>query len=129
MEIMSLIGISVVGALICVVLKQYKPEYALAAAICTGIVILIFTVPQLSEIFDLLKDMSKLGEIDMQYSEVVVKALGICIITQLASDTCKDCGQNAIASKVELVGKISVLVISVPVFAALAQTVQKLIDI
>lgn len=129
MEIMSLIGISVVGALICVVLKQYKPEYALAAAICTGIMILIFTVPELSEIFDLLKDMSKLGEIDMQYSEVVVKALGICIITQLASDTCKDCGQNAIASKVELVGKISVLVISVPVFAALAKTVQKLIDI
>ena len=59
----------------------------------------------------------------------MVKALGVCVVTQLASDTCKDCGQNSIASKIELGGKVLILAISLPMFTSLLETINKLINL
>lgn len=129
MDISAIIGVAVIGAVICVVIKQYKPEYAALTAVCTGVVILLFVIPELTGVFDFLKNISQLGRLDTEYGKIVSKALGICIITQLASDTCKDCGQNSIATKLELGGKISVLLVSMPIFIALIETVQRLMNI
>ena len=124
-----IIVVGIIGALVCVVINQYKPEYTMLAAIATGIVILLLLVPDISLITEYLNEIVQVEKIDLSYGKTVVKALGICIITQLASDTCRDCGQSSIASKIELGGKVSVLVISIPIFVSLIETVQELINL
>lgn len=127
-EFSSVVAVGIIGALVCVVLKQYKPEFAAPAAICTGLIILLIVIPQFSSALEYITKITQMGEIGSTYSITIAKALGICIISQLASDTCKDCGQSSLASKVELGGKISVLLISIPMFASLIETVNKLIN-
>lgn len=129
MEELLIIAIGIIGALVCAVINQYKPEYTMLAAIATGIVILLLLVPDISLITEYLNEIVQVEKIDLSYGKTVVKALGICIITQLASDTCRDCGQSSIASKIELGGKVSVLVISIPIFVSLIETVQELINL
>lgn len=124
-----IIVVGIIGALVCVVINQYKPEYTMLAAIATGIVILLLLVPDIYLITDYLNEIVQVEKIDLSYGKTVVKALGICIITQLASDTCRDCGQSSIASKIELGGKVSVLVISIPIFVSLIETVRELINL
>ena len=55
------------------------------------------------------------------------KTLGICFLAQFAADSCRDAGESALASKVELAGKISILVLSLPLFEDIAQTALGLI--
>ena len=64
---------------------------------------------------------------DEEYLTVLFKALGICYITQFACDICKDSGENALATQAELAGKISLMVIALPLFESLADIVAKLI--
>lgn len=124
-----IIVIGIIGALVCVVINQYKPEYTVLAAIATGLVILLLLMPGLSSILEYINDISLIGKIDLSFGKTIVKALGICIVTQLASDTCRDCGQSSIASKIELGGKVSVLAVSIPIFVSLIETVQELINL
>ena len=129
MQVSVIIVIGIIGALVCVVINQYKPEYTVLAAIATGLVILLLLMPGLSSILEYINDISLIGKIDLSFGKTIVKALGICIVTQLASDTCRDCGQSSIASKIELGGKVSVLAVSIPIFVSLIETVQELITL
>ena len=52
---------------------------------------------------------------------VIIKSLGICYITQLAADTCKDAGEGAMAGRIELSGRVAVLILALPMFTALLQ--------
>ena len=128
MDVFTLIAIAVIGTVICVLIKQYRPEYTPLVAIGTGIIILVLVLPQTKEMIEYLENISNLADVDSIYIRTILKALGVCVITQLASDTCKDCGQSSIASKVELGGKIAILAISIPFFTSLIETVQKLVN-
>lgn len=58
---------------------------------------------------------------------MLLKALAICYITQLACDCCKDAGECAIAGKLQIAGKIAILIIALPMFESLAEIVTGLI--
>ncbi len=128
MDVFTLVTIAVIGTVVCVLIKQYRPEYTALVAIGTGAIILIFALPQTKEMLEHLENISNLADVDSIYIRTILKALGVCVITQLASDTCKDCGQSSIASKVELGGKIAILTISIPFFTSLIETIQKLVN-
>jgi stage III sporulation protein AD len=51
-----------------------------------------------------------------EYMQIVLKALGICLLTQLASDACRDAGEQGLANKVDLVGKATLLTMAIPLF-------------
>ena len=129
MEISTIVAIGIIGTLVCMVINQYKPEYTILVGIGTGVIILLLIMPHFSSVLKYVGELVEIGYIDANYGRIVVKALGVCILAQLASDTCKDCGQNSIASKIELGGKVSVLALSLPLFVSLLETVQKLINL
>lgn len=129
MDIFSIIAIGVVGSLICVLLKQYKPEYALTLAICCGVLIFALIIFMLNPIFDNIKILLSNSGINLEYSKIIVKSLGVCYVSQLASDACKDSGQRMIASKIELAGKASILILCLPLFQRLSSIAISLINI
>ena len=116
MEIYAIIGIGIVSAVMALVLKQYKPEYAMMVSLVCCVLILLAVIEQVSDLMGTLNAMLATANIPVELTAVLFKALGICIVTQLASDTCKDAGESAIASKLELAGKVAVLVIAMPLF-------------
>lgn len=129
MDIFSIIAIGIIGSLICILLKQYKPEYAVILALCCGVLIFGLIILMLSPIFDNVKILLSSSGINLEYSKIIVKSLGICYIAQLASDTCKDAGQTTIASKIELAGKASILILCLPLFERLSSIAISLINI
>ena len=112
-------GFAVVAAIICLLIRQYKPEYAVAVELVCGVLIFGIIIVQMSPILSVMRDL--LGKLDIksEYIVVIVKSLGICYITQLACDTCRDAGQSAIATKIELAGKVAIVLLSLPMFTEL----------
>lgn len=117
----SVVGIALVTTCICVLLKQWNPEISMMAALLCGILIFGIILVNLTPVLDTIGQLVAGVEFDSGYLSVVLKSLGICYVTQLAADTCRDSGYSSIASKVELAGKVSVIVIAMPLFTNLVQ--------
>ncbi len=116
MKIAAIIGIALIAMILCVLLKGYRPEYSVFLSLTAGILILLMA---LDALVPMMGTLSRLIEISGQGREafsILLKALGVCFITQLASDACLDAGEGAIASKVELAGKVVILLLAMPLF-------------
>ena len=63
-----------------------------------------------------------------EYSEILLKTLGVSLTVQTASDICRDAGESAIASKVELFGKAEILIISIPIVKKILEISQEILS-
>ena len=61
------------------------------------------------------------------YFILLVKVIGVAMVTQLAVDTCRDAGQQAIATKVEIAGRVTILSLSLPLFQELLAAASQMI--
>lgn len=127
MEIIKIIGIGLIALIMILVLKQYKPEYAIYVSLIAGIAILFISLSQISGVLDLLKSISNRANINSQYISLLLKITGIAFLTEFAVSISNDCGESAIASKIDLGGKVLIIVISLPIITALLETILKII--
>ncbi|MGI5895724.1 MAG: SpoIIIAC/SpoIIIAD family protein [Oscillospiraceae bacterium] len=126
-SIFSIIGLAIISAMLCLLLKQYRPEFALSATLICGIVIFLTVIAEMTPLFDMIRTTLDKIQGGNEYTMVIIKALGICYITQLASDTCQDAGERAMAGKIELAGRVAVLLLSLPMFSSILQIALELI--
>lgn len=125
--LISIVGICVVTAVASLFIKKYQPEYSLVLTLLAGAAVLTALAVTLGSIIKELKDIFDSSKLDSQIFKVVVKALGICYITGFAADTCRDFGQTSLASKVELSGKITVAVLTLPLIKGILSTALELV--
>ena len=123
MEIIKIIGICLIALVIILILRQYKPEFAIYASLIAGIAILFISLGQLTGVIDLLKDISSRANINSQFLSVLLKITGIAFLTEFAVSISNDCGETAIANKIDLGGKVLIIVISIPIISALLETI------
>ena len=127
---MSVYGIIAVGLISCVlvlVVKQYRPELGILVSIAAGCVILLAVLSKFTPVIEQLKSLVYNSGIKKEYLSIMIKSLGICYLTQFASDICNDFGQTSLASKIELCGRVTLAVLSMPLMITLIETVSKMV--
>ena len=127
MDIISVCGFCIVSVIACKVLENDNKQVKIIIALIASAVLLLASSGYIKQIFSAVNSLFDSAKIDDMYIKIIFKSLGVVYLSQFASDYCKDCGENAIASQVVLAGKISVLVISLPLFKAFAEIVKSLI--
>lgn len=128
-EIFTLAGIAIVAAGFVILLKQYKPEYAFGAALAAGILLLLYTITIFGGVVDRIESLVSSSGIESENFNILLRCLGICMVTKIASETCKDCGQGSISSKIDLAGKAVILVSAMPLFSEIIEIIKILIDV
>lgn len=123
MDIIKIIGIGLIALIIIVILKQYKPEYAMYASLIAGILIFALIATKISGIVEVLKSLANKSSINSEFITLLIKITGIAILTEFTVSICKDSGESAIASKVDLGGKVIIMSMSIPIMASLLETV------
>lgn len=127
MDIIKIIGIAFIAVIIIVILKQYRPEFAIYASIIAGVLILTLASGTLSGIINMINSISSKTNINSDFLVILIKITGIAILTEFAVSICKDSGESAIASKVDIGGKIIIISMSIPIINALIDTVVKIL--
>lgn len=117
MDVFKLIGIALTGAILSLTVKQYKQELSLCIGIITGIILLISICNGLSGIFTEAQNIIEKSGVKTEYLTAIIKIVGIGFITQFSAEVCRDAGQNAIASKLEIAGKILILTFTLPLIS------------
>lgn len=128
MNIFAIIGAGIAAAAISVVLRQYNKEYGLYIGLAVSVIIFLYILGCMNPVFSLVDNLIEISGTSGEYIGILIKSLAVCYITQLASDCCRDCGETAIASRIDFAGKIALLLIAVPLFEAILGIVKELIS-
>ncbi|MCI8352839.1 MAG: stage III sporulation protein AD [Clostridia bacterium] len=127
MDIIKIVGIAFITLIVVIILKQYKPEFAMYASILGGAIILFMSLGKITGIIQLLENISLKTAINGEFLGILIKITGIAFLTEFAVSVCKDAGETAIANKVDLGGKVIIIAISIPIVSALLETVVKVL--
>ena len=127
MEIIKIIGIALIALIIIIMLKQYRQEYAIFISILTGILILFLVMDRLTGIINLIESIQDKFSINTQFIALLIKITGIAFLSEFAISVCKDSGEAAIASKIEIGSKIIIISMSVPIISSLLEIILKIL--
>lgn len=127
MDIIKIIGIALIALIIIIILKQYRPEFAIYVSILTGILIILLIADKLADIVQLLNSIANKASINTEFLALLLKITGIAFLVEFAVSICRDAGEAAIASKVEIGSKIIIIAMSIPIISALLEIVLKIL--
>jgi stage III sporulation protein AD len=88
-----------------------------------GCVIFLFLIDQVYEIIRMIERIAINASVNLIYVETILKIIGIAYIAEFGAQITKDAGQGAIASKIELGGKILILTMAIPILTVIIETV------
>lgn len=127
MDIIKIIGIGLIALILIIILKQYKPEFVIYVSLIAGALILVMTFSKISGIIELINNLSSKVSIHQEFITLLIKITGIAILTEFAVSICKDTGETAIASKVDMGGKVIMVSMSIPIIAGLLESIIKIL--
>ena len=122
-DVIKIIGIGLLALIIIVILKQYKPEFAIYVSMIAGVLILVLAIQKLTGIINLLQSLANKTYINKSFLSILLKITGIAFITEFAVSICSDAGEKAIASKIEIGSKVIIIAMSIQIITSLLELV------
>ena len=113
----ALLGILTI--LIAMAMRQGKAEFSMFVSFTGSILIAWIAVQLLDGITGSLERLEKLISVDMEYIALLLKMIGVTYLSEFSSSICRDAGYSAVAGQIELVGKLTILTIGMPIVLAL----------
>ncbi|MDD3919780.1 MAG: stage III sporulation protein AD [Eubacteriales bacterium] len=123
MNIIKIAVFAVIAAAIVVLIRKIRPEMALPISLASGALMLLAIVGELSGLMESIDAIAARFHMDTAFVGIIFKAIGIAYIAQLADNICKDAGETALASKVELGGRIMILLTVTPLVLSMLETI------
>lgn len=111
------------GVLCALLLKEMKSPFAAFISLGTCVLIAFFGLCRLDFVVDMIATMEQFISLKTAWFQILLKITGITYLADFSSNMCKDAGYSAIASQIEIFGKISILAISSPIILALVETI------
>ena len=127
MEVIKIVGIALVALVIIILLKQYRPEFAIYISLLTGVLILFLVMDKLTGIVNLLQSLASKTSINSTFLVILIKITGLAIFSEFAVSVCKDSGEAAISSKIEMGTKIIIISMSIPIISSLLEVILKVL--
>ena len=119
LEIFKIIGIGFITAITAILLKETKPELSFAVTVTGIIIILMFIVDMLRDTMTVFSTISQIAGIENGLIKVLLKIVGVGYLTEFGAGILTDFGSNSIADKVSLAGKITIVMLSLPIVESL----------
>ncbi|MBY0122434.1 stage III sporulation protein AD [Bacillus sp. S/N-304-OC-R1] len=127
MEIIRIVSVALVATFLALIVKEQKPNFAFLLVVFVGCTIFLFLVDQIYAIIHMIERIAVNAKVNMIYIETILKIIGIAYIAEFAAQITKDAGQGAIASKIELGGKILILAMAIPILTVMIETIIQMI--
>ncbi len=122
-EIIQIVGLGLIATFLALIVKEQKPTFAFMLVVFVGCVIFLFLIDQVYEIVRMVERIALNANVNLIYVETILKIIGIAYIAEFGAQITKDAGQGAIASKIELGGKILILTMAIPILTVIIETV------
>lgn len=122
MDVSKILAIVFLATVLVVLLKEYRAEYAIFISVLTGVLVILTVVGRVYPAILQLEERIQLPQSSEYCIKTAVKCIGITYMSTFVADTCRDFGQNAMASRAELAAKCAVLLLSLPLLFQILDT-------
>lgn len=126
MDMLKLAGFALVGALMAMLLRRFRPEAGMAASLGAGVVMSTLILPQLGSLIRGVIQIADAGGVSGEYMSHLLKVCGISLLMDFSAQTCRDAGEEGLAVKVEMGGRVVLLTLALPFMQALLQQIMSL---
>ena len=127
MDILKIISFILISLFLYLLFKDKRSDLAVLILLVSGVMVFIYSIGQINEIIKFLKNIAEKAEIDGLYLGVILKIIGIAYISSFCSEICKDSGASSLASKVELSGKLFILILAIPILMAVLNSILEIL--
>ncbi len=127
MNIVPLVVFAIVGALLVMILREISPQTAFFLTLVIAVILFYQAITLVARIIVPLEQLALLANVNVLFFATILKIIGIAYIAEFGMQIAKDAGATSIAGKIELIGKLLILVLSIPIVLAVVQAIQKLL--
>lgn len=127
MEIIQIVGLGLIVAILSLLLREQKSIFSFLLAVFAGAMIFLFLLGKITEVIRVLQELALQSGIDDVFLRTVLKIIGVAYIAEFGAQIVRDTGQESIASKIELGGKILILFMAIPIIRVIIETVLQLL--
>ncbi|WCN38923.1 stage III sporulation protein AD [Aneurinibacillus uraniidurans] len=127
MDILQIVGLGIIATILSLVVKEQKPMFSFILATFTGVVIFLFLIGKISDVIHVLEGLAMKANLNIVYLGTILKIIGIAYIAEFGAQVTRDAGQGAIASKIELAGKVLIMVLAIPILSVMIETIIQLL--
>ena len=124
MDIAQIVAVGIISVILIITMRKQNAEFALLISIMASIIIFFMIMPFLGQAVGLLKDIAGMMDTDNLYIGLILKIIAIAYIAEFGAQICTDAGESAVASKIELAGKVLILITSMPVLYGLVDLIK-----
>lgn len=122
----ALIGVTAI--ILAIIFKKGKEEYSLYISIAASVIILLWGIGKLQVILDAIEQLQGYIQLNKAYVGILIKIIGITYVTEISSSLCKDSGYQAVGEQIEIVGKLTILAISMPIMLSILDTINSFLE-
>lgn len=120
-------ALALIAGVLSLTLKNQDKEYGLLLSIAACLMVTAITVTYLRPVYAFLKELETLGDLRGDMLAILIKALGVGLASEIASMICTDAGNASLTKAIQLLGGAVILYLSVPMFSALMDLIQKIV--
>ncbi|PWU68548.1 stage III sporulation protein AD [Gracilibacillus dipsosauri] len=129
MGIIEIVSIGIIAAIFVLLLQEKQPTIAFLIILLTVLYLFIYLIQYVQEILQLVTYLGEQANIHHFYIKTILQIIGISYIAEIGSNIVKDAGLESIALKIELIGKVFIIILAIPIFKSLIETIINLFPI
>ena len=112
-DTLKICATGIICAVLCVIMRAYNTSFLIPSKIAGIIVVYSLIIVFLSPLIQYFT--SIIGNIiSIDNLKLMLKSISIAYITQITSDVCRDCGEQNLATGIDTVGKIEIIILALP---------------
>ncbi len=128
MEILKIVTIALTGVIMASLMKNINKEVTIYIVMATVVIIIFSIINKLAEVFVFIESVYSGITYGKEFFPIVLKILAVAYITDFTAQLCKDSGEGAVASKVELAGKVIIFYAAIPILSAILDLIKTLLE-
>lgn len=127
MHIFQIVGIGLTATILSSVIRPQSPQFATLISILSGAVLLWMVVHSMSGVFQSLTGIANMAKLNQTFLSTVLKIVGIAYVVEFAAQVARDAGESALGGKIELAGKVGIVILALPMITDVVQTLVHLL--
>ena len=108
-------------ALIILMLRQHRPEFAVLASVAAGLMAFFLIKDPIAELVEWIRQIQTIAGMPVESINLLLRAGGIALISEFASDLCTDAGEKALAGRIDLAQRVVLTAMCVPLAAQMTE--------
>ena len=126
---MTVLGmLALTSAVLALALRQKNAEIAFLLTIACSAMVLIGVLDNVAAVAEAVQQIVAASQINTGYIAVLLRVIGICLLTEFTANACRDAGSTALAENITLAGKLMATVAALPLYVDILNMVKGLLQ-